>query len=87
MGYAEGSGVELVNGKPTTKKTYGVALSSGSNIIDNDTTTPYIIVTDKGARMSAYGASLLVSNGKAMFKQSGGSWQEIGSGTGVAVFG
>ena len=85
MGYAEGSGVELVNGKPTTKTTYGVALSSGSNIIDNDTTTPYIIVTDKGARMSAYGASLLVSNGKAMFRQAGGDWQEIGSN--VAVFG
>ena len=35
--------------------------------------------------MSAGGASLLVSKGKAMFKQSDGSWQEIGSGK--AVFG
>ena len=85
MGYAKGSGIELVNGKPTLTTTHGVALSSGSNIIDNNTTAPYVIVTDKGARMSAYGASLLVSDGKAMFKQAGGDWQEIGSN--VAVFG
>lgn len=85
MGYAEGSGIKLVNGEPTSESTYGVALSSEGNDVNDSTTYPYVIVTNAGARMSAGGASLLVSNGKAMFKQSGGSWQEIGSG--VAVFG
>jgi hypothetical protein len=87
MGYAEGSGIKFINGKPTSEPTYGVALSSKGNNVNDNTTYPYVIVTNAGARMSAGGASLLVSNGKAMFKQSGGSWQEIGSGTGVAVFG
>lgn len=87
MGYAEGSGIKLVNGEPTSEPTYGVALSSEGNDVNDSTTYPYVIVTNVGARMSAGGASLLVSNGKAMFKQSGGNWQEIGSGTGVAVFG
>ena len=85
MGYAEGSGIKLINGEPTSEPTYGVALSSKGNNVNDNTTYPYVIVTNAGARMSAGGASLLVSNGKAMFKQSGGSWQEIGSG--VAVFG
>lgn len=87
MGYAEGSGIKLVNGKPTSEPTYGVALSSEGNDVNDSTTYPYVIVTNAGARMSAGGASLLVSNGRAMFKQSGGNWQEIGSGTGVAIFG
>lgn len=85
MGYAEGSGIKLVNGEPTSEPTYGVALSSEGNDVNDNTTYPYVIVTNVGARMSAGGASLLVSNGRAMFKQSGGNWQEIGSG--VAVFG
>lgn len=87
MGYAEGSGIKFINGEPTFEPTYGVALSSEGNNVNDNTTYPYVIVTNAGVRMSAGGASLLVSNGKAMFKQSGGSWQEIGSGTGVAVFG
>lgn len=87
MGYAEGSGIKFINGEPTSESTYGVALSSEGNNVNDNTTYPYVIVTNAGARMSAGGASLLVSNGKAMFKQSGGNWQEIGSGTGVAVFG
>ena len=37
--------------------------------------------------MSAGGSGLLVTSNGAYFKKSGGSWQEIGSGTGVAVFG
>ena len=87
MGYAEGSGIKFINGEPTSESTYGVALSSEGNNVNDNTIYPYVIVTNAGARMSAGGASLLVSNGKAMFKQSGGNWQEIGSGTGVAVFG
>ena len=83
MGYAEGSGIKIINGKPTSEQTYGVALSSKGNNVNDNTTYPYVIVTDKGARMSAGGASLLVSNGKAVFKQAGGDWKEIG----VAVFG
>lgn len=85
MGYAEGSGVKWENGELKSDPTYGVALSSEGNDVNDNTTYPYVIVTNQGARMSAGGASLLVSNGKAMFKQKGGSWQEIGSG--VAVFG
>ena len=83
MGYAEGSGVKWEDGKFIIEQTFGVALSSEGNNINDNTTYPYVIVTDKGARMSAGGASLLVSNGKAVFRQAGGDWQEIG----VAVFG
>ena len=83
MGYAEGSGVKWEDGKFKIEQTFGVALSSEGNDINDNTTYPYVIVTDKGARMSAGGASLLVSNGKAVFRQAGGDWQEIG----VAVFG
>ena len=72
-----------VSGEPKT--TEGVAISTVGGTITDSTTSPYVIVTTEGARMSAGGASLLVSKGKAMFKQSGGSWQEIGSGK--AVFG
>ena len=87
MGYAEGSGVKWEDGELKSDPTFGVALSSEGNNVNDNTTYPYVIVTNQGARMSAGGASLLVSNGKAMFRQAGGSWQEIGSGTGVAVFG
>ena len=85
MGYAEGSGVKWEDGELKSDPTFGVALSSEGNDVNDNTTYPYVIVTNQGARMSAGGASLLVSNGKAMFRQAGGNWQEIGSG--VAVFG
>lgn len=85
MGYAEGSGVKWEDGELKSETTLGVALSSKGNDVNDNTTYPYVIVTDKGARISAGGASLLVSNGKAMFRQAGGNWQEIGSG--IAVFG
>lgn len=85
MGYAEGSGVKWEDGELKSDPTFGVALSSEGNDVNDNTTYPYVIVTNQGARMSAGGASLLVSNGKAMFKQAGGNWQEIGNG--VAVFG
>ena len=82
MGYAQGL-MSDANGNLAT--TEGVAISTVGGTITDSTTSPYVIVTTAGARMSAGGASLLVSNGKAMFKQSGGNWQEIGSGK--AVFG
>ena len=85
MGYAEGSGVKWEDGELKSDPTFGVALSSEGNDVNDNTTYPYVIVTNQGARMSAGGASLLVSNGKAMFKQAGGNWQEIGGG--IAVFG
>ena len=85
MGYAEGSGVKWEDGELKSDPTFGVALSSEGNDVNDNTTYPYVIVTNQGARMSAGGASLLVSNGKAMFRQAVGNWQEIGSG--VAVFG
>ena len=86
MGYAEGSGTTYdEDGNVIMTLTEGVGISATTTRITDSTTSPYIIVTTEGARMSAGGASLLVCNGKAMVKQSGGKWQEIGSGK--AVFG
>ena len=88
MGYATGSGTTYdEDGNVIMTLTEGVGISTTTGRITDSTTSPYLIVTDAGARMSAGGSGLLVTSNGAYFKKSGGSWQEIGSGTGVAVFG
>ena len=82
MGYAQGS-MSDANGNVTL--TDGVGISTNSGTITDTTTFPYVIVTTAGARMSANGGGLLVSNGYAYFKENNGNWQRIGSGK--AVFG
>ena len=68
------------------ENTYGVGISTSNEIITDNATFPYVIVTTDGARMnSGGGGGLLVSGGYAYFKENNGSWQKIGSGK--AVFG
>ena len=88
MGYATGSGTTYdEDGNVIMTLTEGVGISTTTGRITDSTTSPYIIVTDAGARMSAGGSGLLVTSSGAYFKKSGGNWQEIGTGAGVAVFG
>ena len=82
MGFAQGS-MSDANGNVTP--TQGVGISTNSGTITDTTTFRYVIVTTEGARMSASGGGLLVSNGYAYFKENNGNWQRIGSGK--AVFG
>ena len=84
MGYAEGSKMDFNTG--IKENTYGVGISTSNEIITDNATFPYVIVTTDGARMnSGGGGGLLVSGGYAYFKENNGSWQKIGSGK--AVFG
>ena len=86
MGYATGSGTTYdEDGNVIMTLTEGVGISTTTGRITDSTTSPYIIVTNAGARTSAGGSELLVTNAGAYFKKSGEGWKEIGSN--VAVFG
>ena len=66
-------------------ETSGIGITSGANEIENDSTAPYILVTESGARMNCENNSIYVTENGAFYSIDGVHYPMSG-GSGYAVF-